>query len=137
MKAFLDTSSLFKKYFEEEGSAELEELLQSVSTVTVAPITILETNSIIERRLRDKSLTSEDAKWIEKELSFDYNFYGIVDFNENLTKETLRVIRKYQMKVLDGIQLGAAIISTPDIFVVSDKKLYSSAKRELKKTILI
>ena len=137
MKAFLDTSSLFKKYFEEEGSAELEELLQSVSTVTVAPITILETNSIIERRLREKSLTTEDANWIEKELSFDFNFYGIVEFNENLTTETLRVIRKYQLKVLDGIQLGAAIISTPDVFVVSDKKLYTSAKMELKNTVLI
>lgn len=137
MKAFLDTSSLFKKYFEEEGSAELEELLQSVSTVTVAPITILETNSIIERRLREKSLTTEDANWIEKELSFDFHFYGIVEFNENLTTETLRVIRKYQLKVLDGIQLGAAIISTPDVFVVSDKKLYTSAKMELKNTVLI
>ena len=137
MRAFLDTSSLFKKYFEEEGATKLDELLESITTIIVAPITILETNSIIESRIRDHSLNSADAKWIEKELSFDYNFFGIVEFNENLMIQSLRVIRMYQLKVLDGIQLGSALISSPDIFIVSDKKLFKAAKKELKNAVFV
>jgi hypothetical protein len=37
------------------------------------------------------------------------------------------------MKVLDGIQLSSAIIATPDIFITSDKHLFKSATKELKR----
>ncbi|MBN1292606.1 MAG: hypothetical protein JXB48_12270, partial [Candidatus Latescibacteria bacterium] len=57
----------------------------------------------------------------------------VVEFNEKLISECIRVIRKYQMKVLDGIQLSSAIIAGPDVFIVSDKSLYKSANKELKR----
>jgi predicted nucleic acid-binding protein len=131
MKAFIDTSSLFKKYVDEKGADTFDTLLQSVSEIIVAPITLLEINSIIERRLRERTLNKADATWIEKEFMFDLNFYGVVEFNEVLTTECIRVVRMYQMKVLDGIQLSSAIVAKPDVFIVSDKQLYKSATQEL------
>lgn len=132
MRAFIDTSSLFKKYIEESGADTFDTLLQSVTEIIIAPITLLEINSIIERRIREKSLNTSDAKWIEKEFMFDLNFYGVVEFNEMLTAECIRIIRKHQLKVLDGIQLSSAIIAKPDVFIVSDKHLFKSAIKELK-----
>jgi predicted nucleic acid-binding protein len=131
MKAFVDTSSLFKKYVNEKGSDAFDAFLRSVTEIIIAPITLLEINSIIERRLREKSLNASDAQWIEKEFLFDLNYYGVVEFNEKLISECVRVIRKYQMKVLDGIQLSSAIIAGPDVFIVSDKSLHKSARKEL------
>jgi predicted nucleic acid-binding protein len=133
MRAFIDTSSLFKKYVDEQGADTFDALLLSVSEIIVAPITLLEINSTIERRLREKTLDTADAAWIEKEFMLDLNFYGVVDFNENLNSECIRVIRKYQMKVLDGIQLSSAIVAKPDVFIVSDKQLYNTATKELKR----
>lgn len=133
MKAFIDTSSLFKKYVDEKGADTFDILLQPVSEIIIAPITLLEINSIIERRLRDKTLDITDADWIEKEFMFDLNFYGIVEFNENLNSECIRVIRLFQMTVLDAIQLSSAIVAKPDVFIVSDKQLYKSAIKELKR----
>lgn len=133
MRAFIDTSSLFKKYVDEKGADTFDMLLQSVSEIIIAPITQLEINSIIERRLREKTLNTTDATWIEKEFMFDLNFYGVVDFNENMTSECVRVIRMYQMKVLDGIQLSSAITANPDVVIVSDRQLYKSAVKELKR----
>lgn len=83
--------------------------------------------------MREKTLSAADAKWVEKEFMFDLNFYGVVEFNEKLISECIRVIRKYQMKVLDGIQLSSVIIARPDLFIASDKHLYKSAGKELKK----
>ena len=134
MRAFIDTSTLFKKYVDEKGSRRFSKLLESISEILVAPVTVLEVHSVLERRIRDKSLTRKDAGWIEKEFLFDLNFFGVVRYNENLMKEATRVIRKYQLKVLDGIQLSSAILSQPDIFVVSDARLFAASKSELRKT---
>ncbi len=133
MRAFIDTSSLFKKYVDEKGADTFDALLLPVTEIIIAPITLFEINSIIERRLREKILDTADAAWIEKEFMLDLNFYGVVEFNENLNSECIRVIRKYQMKVLDGIQLSSAIVVKPDVFIVSDKQLYNTAIKELKR----
>jgi predicted nucleic acid-binding protein len=109
----------------------LEELLGSVSEIIIAPITILEVNSILERRLKEKSINSLDAKWIEKEFLRDYDYFGIIEFNDNLVRECIRVVRRYQLKVLDGIQLSSAIFSRPQLFIVSDLRLFEAAKKEM------
>lgn len=98
---FIDTTSLFKKYVDEKGADTFDALLKSVFEIIISPITLLEINSIIERRLREKTLNASDANWIEKEFMFDLNFYGVVEFNEKLISECIRVIRKHQLKVLD------------------------------------
>jgi len=59
--AFIDTSSLIKKYIQESGSDEFDSLLNKVSTIIVAPIYFLEINSAVERRLMEHSLTISQA----------------------------------------------------------------------------
>jgi predicted nucleic acid-binding protein len=131
MKAFIDTSSLFKKYLDEQGSSEFNKLLESVFEIIIAPSTLLEIHSIIERRLREKTLQSEDAKWIEKEFLTDFNFFGVIEWNDELLEKAIRLIRKYQLRVLDSIQLSAAQLSGAALFITSDKQLYKAAKNEL------
>ncbi len=131
MRAFIDTSTLFKKYVKESGSEEFDQHLESISEIILAPITELEVHSIIERRLRDKTIAEQDALWIEKEFNYDLNYFGIIKFEDNLLQKSIRVIRRHQLKVLDGIQLASAIIVKPDIVLISDRKLYTAAKEEL------
>ncbi len=68
MRVFIDTSSLFKKYVEENGSKELDFLLQEVSEIAVSPITRVEMSVIVARRLREKSLTAQQATWLKSEM---------------------------------------------------------------------
>ncbi len=137
MKVFIDTSSLLKKYVLEKGTEEFNAVLNNVTEIIVAPVTILEVHSAIERRLRDKTLKPSDAKWIEKEFLIDYNFFGVVRWNDDLMGESIRVIRKYQLKVLDGIQLASALRSDTTLFVTSDKRLSEAAENELRKVELV
>ncbi len=137
MRAFIDTSSLFKKYVDEKGADTFDVLIQSVSEIIIAPVTQLEINSTIERRLREKTLSTSDANWIMKEFMFDFNFFGVVEYNDVLISECIRVIRTYQMKVLDGIQLSSAITAQSEVFIVSDKSLYKTASKELKRVEFI
>lgn len=131
MRVFIDTSSLFKKYVDEQGSNKFNILLDSVFEIIVSPITILEIQSVLERRLREKTLRPKDAKWVEKEFLIDYSYFGVVQWNDNLIQECIRVIRRYQLRVLDGIQLSAALISNASLFITSDRRLYETARKEI------
>jgi uncharacterized protein len=131
MRAFIDTSTLFKKYVDERGSEEFNKILDSVSEIIVSPITLLEINSVIERRLRERTLKPADGKWIYNEFLTDYDFFAVVRWNDDLVKESVRIIRTYQIRVLDAIHLSAALISKASLFLTSDKRLYESAKNEI------
>ena len=130
MRAFIDTSSLFKKYVDEKGAAEFDTLLASITEVVVSPITVVEFHSILNRRLREKTLLAVDAHLIEKEFLKDYSFFGIVQWNDDLVKETLRVSQKYPLRTLDAIQLSSAVVAGGELFVTSDKRLFEVAEKE-------
>ena len=137
MRALIDTSSLLKKYVLEKGTKDFNAILNNISEIILAPVTILEVHSALERRLQENTIEPDDAKWIEKEFNFDYNFFGIVPWNEELMDESIKVIRKHHLKTLDGIQLSAGIKAEVSIFITSDKRLYAAAKKELPDAALI
>jgi predicted nucleic acid-binding protein len=137
MKAFIDTSSLFKRYIEESGATELEKIMVSVSEIVVSPVTILEMHSVIERRIQEKSLKEYDAEWVKKEFSTDFQYFGVVSWSDELITECIRLIHSHRIRVLDGIQLSSAILSEAPLFITSDKKLFEAAKGECPKAVYI
>ena len=137
MIAFIDTSSLIKKYIQEEGSDEFDFLLNKVSTIIVAPVYFLEINSALERRLIEHSLTISQANYIRQEAQRDLHFFHQTIWNDNLQQKTVELIRKHQLKTLDSLQLASGCLSNADLFVTSDKALYSKAKIEVRKALFI
>ncbi len=137
MRAFIDTSSLFKKYVEEDGSKELEDLLFSVSEIAVSPITWIELNAVVARHMREKSLTSQQASWLDLETRRDFQFYHRVLWNEVLEKKAVELVQQFFLSTLDGIQLASGILSRADIFVTSDRRLFEEASKVIRKTKFI
>jgi predicted nucleic acid-binding protein len=131
MNAFIDTSSLFKKYVDEPGSEKFDRLLENISGIIISPITILEINSVLERRIREKTLKTSDAEWIENEFLTDYAHFAVVKWSEDLISQSTRIIRRYQLKVLDSIQLSSAILAKAEIFITSDKRLFEACRNEI------
>ena len=78
MKAFVDTSSLFKKYVKEEGSGTFDSIIQDMAELVISPVTWIEMHSVIERRLREKLLTRKEAEWIKKEARRDFNYFRVL-----------------------------------------------------------
>ena len=137
MKAFIDTSSLFKKYVLETGSDTFDELLKKISEIIVSPIYLLEVNSAIDRRLKEKGLTTQQTKWILSEITKDTDYFTKILWNENLEKTSIALIGKHHLKTLDAIQLASALLSLADLFVTSDKHLAAIARKELKQVRFI
>ena len=131
MKAFVDTSSLIKKYVQEKGSDQFEEQLERVGEIIVAPIYWIELNSAIERRVKEKTLSIQDAATIRREAKKDLHFFSKVVWNDALEQKAIEVIEKHSVKTLDSLQLSAGILSRADLFLTSDQDLYKIAGREI------
>ena len=132
MKAFIDTSSLMKKYVDEKGSDELDSLLKKITDIIVSPIYNLEVHSAIERRLKDNTLTLKEASFIREEIKKDYQYFSKIIWNNNLEEKSLQMIGTYSLRTLDSIQLASACLSNADVFITSDEGLLGPAKKELK-----
>ena len=137
MKAFIDTSSLIKKYITEKGSKEFDDLLEELSEIIVSPICFLELSSAIQHRIREKTLTQEQAAWLQTEAQKDLYYFSQVIWNENLEQKAVEMIRKHHLKTLDSLQLASAILSKADRFITSDKSLESTAKKEITHVLFI
>lgn len=132
MRVFIDTSSLFKRYIHEDGSLELEPLFQLASDMVVSPVTWMEFNVALCKRLSNKSLTPAQVSWAISEAKIDFKSYSCVDWNEDLEENVIRIAQKSTLKTLDAIQLASAVLSKADIFVTSDKKLFEEAKKVIR-----
>ncbi|MBI4395065.1 MAG: type II toxin-antitoxin system VapC family toxin [Candidatus Omnitrophica bacterium] len=133
MRLFIDTSSLFKKYVDESGSAAFERLLSKAVEIAVSPVTWIEMNAAIERCLRDNILTSEKAEWLRVEAKKDFAYFLLVVWNENLEKKAVQLIHQYALKTMDAVQLAAGILSNAEIFVTSDHQLHRAAKKVMRR----
>ncbi|MBN1672902.1 MAG: type II toxin-antitoxin system VapC family toxin [Kiritimatiellae bacterium] len=137
MNAFVDTSSLFKKYVEEDGSEQFDSSVRDVDELIVSPVTWVEMHSVIQRRLREKMLTRKEAGWIEQEARRDFNYFRILRWTERLEQKAVEILRNHPLKTLDSIQLASAALVAADVFLTSDRDLFRAAKKETQNAVFI
>src|SRR3989344_9198418 len=133
MRIFIDTSSLFKKYVDEPGGDDLQGSFPKMAEIVVSPTTWIEMNAAIERRLRSRSLSAEQADWLRAEAKRDFPCFSQVLWNENLESKAVDLIQKHVLKTMDAVQLASAILSESELFVTPDRKLYLEAKKVLRR----
>ena len=130
MKLFLDTSLLVKLYFEEEGTAELDEFLKAnaVEAIYLSEISKVEFNSAIWKKVRAKELEESDAVVLQNGFRDDYDQYRFIFLNKDSIDRARELITKYGSKglrTLDAIQLSCAIEEKEEITQAksADRKL--------------
>ncbi|MBI3601410.1 MAG: type II toxin-antitoxin system VapC family toxin [Candidatus Omnitrophica bacterium] len=137
MKAFIDTSAMLKRYFDEPGADAFDQFIRNVTHITVAPTYLLEAHAALERRHRDKTFTKEQVRRLKEKIEEDFFSYHEIEFNSQLCETAKYLIASYPMVTLDSIQLAAAMIANTQAFLTSDKQLFKYAQEELKNVELI
>ena len=137
MRAFIDTSALFKKYAQESGTDEFESLLQKVTDIAVSPLTWIEIHSVLARRMRERLLTRQEADRITAEARRDFRYFSRVRWTESLVEKSCGLAGQLSLRTLDSIQLASGVLSLPDCFVTADLKLFKEAQKILKSVILV
>ncbi|HPI15196.1 MAG TPA: type II toxin-antitoxin system VapC family toxin [Spirochaetota bacterium] len=132
MTLFFDTSALIKRYVIEEGSKKVDELMDKADTIIVSVITEIEAYSTFKRLLIEKAISDTDYKTLLNEFDIDYPYFTHIIFDNLITSNAKLLIDKYQLKTLDSIQLGTALLLKDEIdyFIVCDSKLVKAGKKE-------
>ena len=132
MKLFFDTSALIKKYIIEDGSKKVDELMNKAESIIVSVITEIEVYSTFKRLLIEKAINEIDYKTLLNEFDIDYPYFTHIIFDNLITSNAKLLIDKYQLKTLDSIQLGTALLLKDEIdyFIVCDSKLVKAGKKE-------
>lgn len=131
MKAFIDTSSLAKRYVQEPGSEELEDFFRSVvEAVYISTLAIVEFSAAIGRKIRNKDIMENEGASAMQEFEEDWQgWFTKVPFTEDLTEFASSLAIQYPLKGSDAVHLSSAAVSGADLFVTTDMILLKTAKK--------
>ena len=143
MRIFLDTSSLFKLYHQEEGTEVLEKIFEQekITHVFLSEITKLEFTSTVWKKVRTKDITKSEALTAINHFESDFVKFTFIATDSLILEQAKNLITKYGnegLRTLDSIQLSScvALDKEVDVFFAADKLLEKLLNREGLKTQL-
>ncbi|MFQ6119137.1 MAG: type II toxin-antitoxin system VapC family toxin [Methanosarcinales archaeon] len=132
MIIYLDTSSLVKRYCEEEGSEVINALFESAHGLVTSVWTIVETVAAIDKKVAKRQITEEERDFALETFFSDLSNRRIIliRFYDEFTPLIISLVLKHHISADDALQLLSAITCSPQVFLASDKKLLESADKE-------
>ncbi|WP_288427766.1 type II toxin-antitoxin system VapC family toxin [uncultured Spirosoma sp.] len=100
----------------------------SINTVLISSITVIEFRSIVWRKVRMKEVSSAGAQEIIRVFTHDLSLYSIINFDDSLLQLASQLIDKHGLnglRSLDALQLASAVIVRDQV------TLYKTADRLL------
>jgi predicted nucleic acid-binding protein len=127
MKVFFDTSSFVKKFVEEVGSRQVDEITQEASAIGLSIICFPEIISALNRKLRSEFITEEIYLEVKKDILEDIEDADIINLTPSVLKETTGLLEKNILRSLDAIHLACALEWQSELFVSSDERQVTAA----------
>ena len=131
MNIFLDTSALAKRYIQEPGSEELQDLfLSAVTEVVVSTLAMPEFAAALNRKVRDTEILKEAAANALREFEKDWeDLFFKIPLTEQLASFAASLTTTYPLRGADAIHLATAMAADVALFVASDKELIRAAEK--------
>ncbi len=132
MVFFWDTSALVKRYFAEDGSARVADLLAGENDSHIASrLALAEVPAAIVRRVQDAGASNTLLVRFERDIAM---LFSLSSFDDALADEAARAVRRHRLRGCDSLQLAAALrILARDsemVFVCADDELNAAASTE-------
>lgn len=134
MKLFLDSSAYAKRFIEESGTNDVEELCTTATQLCLSVICVPEVISALTRRLREKKLTRNEYAHARQRLFHDANDAFTVHLTPDVLQSSIEVLEKNSVRTMDALHIACAIASEADLFVSSDRRQIAAAIRSRLKT---
>ena len=133
MKVFFDTSSFVKRFVDEVGSKEVDNITQKSSEIGLSIIFVPEIISALNRKLRSEFITKETYLGLKNDVLEDIEDADIINLTPSVLKKTTELLEESTLRSLDAIHIACAIEWQADLFVSSDERQVTAAiKADLK-----
>jgi uncharacterized protein len=125
--AYFDTSALVKRYVDEPGRRQVQQLLRRHDCVTSAIVPV-ELRSALRRRVSERTLDGSRVSVILKRVAADRAYWTAIEVGRDVLTGAEPLVSVHHLRTLDAIhvasaQLFAARLSISDlIFVSADER---------------
>jgi predicted nucleic acid-binding protein len=129
VKTFFDSSAFAKRYVEEPGSQAVDSLCQEATEVALSVLCVPEIISALIRRVRDGLLTHREYADAKQYLSQDIRDAMIVNLVPQVVATCTKILEASPVRAADALHVACALEWKTELFVSSDKRQISAAKK--------
>ena len=129
MKTFFDSSAFAKRYVEEEGSGTVEQLCGEASALALSVLCVPEIISALNRHVREGSLSRNQYREAKACLSAEVADATIVNLVPAVVADAIRVLETNAVRAMDALHVACALQWNAELFVSSDERQLSAAKK--------
>jgi len=127
MKLSVDSSSFAKRYIQETGSDNLDDLLQDTSDLALSVILVPEIISGLNRLLREGSITDNNYRQAKKQLLADVGDATVLQLTPAVISRSVKLLENNVLRSTDALHVACALEWKADLFVTSDKRQFDAA----------
>jgi len=129
MRIFFDSSAFAKRYIEEPGSDKVEDLCAQATLLGVSLICLPEVISGLCRLSRDSILTKNQYEVTRRALLKDFEDITVCNITPAVIGQTIHILETNTLRTLDALHIGCALEWKAEVFVSSDLRQISAAKK--------
>jgi len=137
---YCDTSALIKRYVEEKGAAQVNNLWESASAVSTSVVAFAETMAVFSRKHKERVLSNIEYKEIVGQFKEDCRHLLLVPVSGALNVAIEDLLKRHPLRGFDAIHLASAqVFDVADnedlLFACFDHALNNAAMKEGLKVI--
>ncbi len=127
MKLLVDSSSFAKRYVQEAGSDELDDVLHDASELALCVILVPELISGLNRRLREGAISARDYRKAKGLLLDDVRDAIILQLTPAVISRSVNLLEGNLLRAMDALHVACALEWKADLFVTSDSRQLDAA----------
>ncbi len=127
MKVFFDTSSFVKRFVEEVGSKEADNIIEKTSEIGLSIILVPEIISALNRKLRSEFISKEIYLGLKNDVLEDIEDADIINLTPHVLKKTTELLEENTLRSLDAIHIACVLEWQTELFVSSDERQVTAA----------
>ena len=128
MKLLVDSSAFSKRYVQEYGSEEIEGFLQRTAELALCIILVPEIISGLNRRLRERILTTNDYRKLKNQLLEDVHDATVIQITPSVISHSVKLLERNVLRAMDAFHVACEMEWQADLFVTADKRQLIAAK---------
>ena len=130
---YLDSSALFKKYYQEIGTESVWRLFAERRVLATASLSYAEVLSALNRKLSEHRIGREQYHAAADSLEHDWTELDVIPMRQEVLRQARIVLERHTLRAGDAVQLASALhlaASGPVGFASADRRLNQAATAE-------
>ena len=129
MKLYLDSSAFAKRFVEEAGSDDVEQICANASALALSVISAPEVVSALNRRRRQGVLTASQYADAKVALAEELRDADIVELTPAVVSTAIHVLETSPVRTLDALHIASAVEWGAELFVSADHRQLDAADK--------